>query len=199
MVDTHPQPAYHVGIVALTSPNPDQLTPQLTLLDVKNSLYAHFLVKATFSLTDDQRNFHLGAAYDDPKGQMAAYKTPLLTNALNDMVKIGLLLVLDEEKGIYMLTQPLGTFTQQVTISPYTAHLIAEAFNFFARSTNATDYVANKLAVTDIDINAVMQICFSLRDKLDKMHEIMANNFGPEGGDGEDTPGLGGPGPYGMN
>ncbi len=151
----------------------DTDTPQLTLLEIKNHLYVHFLGKTTFSLNEDLRFVKLGVAFDDPKGKMHAYKAPLIVTALDDMVKVGLLLVLDTAQGVYMLTQPIGTFTQKVDISPYTAHLVAEAFNFFARQNQQAAYMANKLCISDVDINSVAQMCFALRDQIDDLHEQM--------------------------
>ncbi len=166
-------------------PVPDKLPP-LTLLDVKNHLYTRFLLYTTFNLKADIGEVTMGVAYDDPKGIMAAYKEPLLRTALEDMVKSGHLMVLDQVNGVYMLTQPLGTFNQTVVISPYTANLIADAFNFFARSTNPTPYIASKLAITDAEINAVAQICFAQRDELDEMYEDMMGD--DEDGDDDDMP-----------
>ncbi len=107
------------------------------------------------------------------------------------MVKMGLLLVLDASHGTYMLTQPLGTFTQTVQVSPYTAHVVADAFNFFARG-SPTTYVANKLALTDSDIQAIALIAFALRDQIDNMGEHIdeleemmdLDEDGPEGDEG---------------
>lgn len=191
-----------MSIVALpTSPDQPSATPQLTLLEVKNHLFVYFLSKTTFSLADDLGAIRLGTSFDDPKGKMGTYKAPLIVCALDEMVKAGLLLVLDATHGIYMLTQPLGTFTQTVQISPYTAHMVADAFNFFARATSGAGYVANKLAISDTEIQALAQIAFSLRDQIDDMAEEMygdgEGDDSPEGG--EDTPSLGGGGPYGMN
>jgi hypothetical protein len=148
------------------------------------------LGKTTFDLKEDLRGVQLGAAFDKPEGKFHRFKAPLIVAALDEMVKLGVLLVLDASNGTYMLTQPLGTFTQTVQLTPYTTHLVADAFNFFARGT-PTSYVANKLAVTDTDVQTIALICFSLRDQIDELHDLLAqHDIDPEGGD-DDFPPLG--------
>lgn len=166
------------------------ITPQITLLDIKNVLYMHFLARSTFSVQDDEGLLGLGKAYDEKDGKMAQYKGALIKQALDDMVKGGFLLELDKVKGVYMLTQPLGTFNQSVVISPYTANLVADAFNFFARQTGPSPYVANKLAITDTEVMAIAQLVFAFRDELDEIYEGMDD--GDEAGD--ELPPFGSPG-----
>ncbi len=194
LVDSAPQRGYHDRIVASSSTPPTPPAPQLTLLEVKNHLFVHFLSNTTFSLSEDLRGIHLGASFDDAAGKLHPYKAALVISALDEMAKQGILLVLDAGHGTYMLTQPLGTFTQTVQLSPYTAHLVSDAFNFFAKG-SPTTYVANKLAVTDSDVQAVALIVFALRDQIDEMgaridqlEEMLED--GPEGGDGGYTPGC---------
>ncbi len=163
------------------------------MLDVKNALYSHFLAKTTFSVREDAKLVGLGHAYDARDGVMSQYKLPLLRAALDDMVKVGILLALDQEAGVYMLTAPLLSFNQQVVISPYTANLVADAFNYFARTTGGTPHVANKLAITDVEINTVAQIVFAFRDEADELHDML----GGEGDDGENPP-MGGFSPGGT-
>ncbi len=164
------------------------------MLEVKNHLYVHFLKQTTFTLAEDLRGIRLGAAFDDPKGKLHAYKAPLVVTALDEMVKVGLLLALDASHGTYMLTQPLGTFTQTVQVSPYTAHLVADAFNFFARGTGPATYTANKLAITDTEVQALALLAFSLRDQVDdlqdQIEEMMDDPDQGPAGAGDFTPGC---------
>jgi hypothetical protein len=183
-----------------STPTPPE-APQLTLLEVRNHLFVHFLQKTTFNLAEDLRGIKLGADFDEPSGKLHPYKSALVVAGLDELVKNGVLLVLDASHGTYMLTQPLGTFTQSVQVSPYTAHLVGDAFNFFARG-SPTTYVANKLALTDSDIQAVALIVFALRDQLGEMAEqieeleqmLNLDGDGPEGDEdgfpplGADTP-----------
>ncbi len=171
----------------------DQPLPPVTLLDIKNHLYGHFLTKTTFSLKDDSASVGLGPHYDVPQGSMSTYKPILLRAALEEMTKAGWLLCLDAVVGLYMLSAPLAAQAQQVVISPYTANLIADAFNYFARATGPTPHVANKLAISDIEMNAVASMVFAFRDEADELHEMM------EGGpDDEDGPNLGAHSPHGT-
>lgn len=163
----------------------------MTLLDIKNHLYAHFLSHASFSLTED--TLALGGAYDTPKGKLATYKEPLLRAALGDMEKAGLVLNVDVARGVWVLTQPIGSAVQQVLISPYTAQLVGDAFNLFARGA-AMSVSANKLAITDADINAVTQVAFMLHERVTMLEEQLddlldgADGFGPAGGGNEGMP-----------
>ncbi len=160
----------------------DHPLPPLTLLDIKNALYSHFLQKTTFSLKDDSALVGLGPHYDTPAGSMSTYKPILLRAALDEMTKAGWLLALDQVNGIYILSAPLEVQAQQVVITPYTANLLADAFNFFARQTGPVSHVANKLAITDMVVNAVAQMVFAFRDEADELHEMMEGD-GPDSDD----------------
>ncbi len=138
----------------------------MTLLDIKNHLYAHFLGQSTFSLNTDLPKVQLGASYDDPGAPLADTKKIMFTAALVDMEKAGYLLVV--KPGIYMLTQPIMSFVQTITVSPYVASLLADVFNIFARDTDQS-YRSNKMAITDAEIGALAQICLGLKSELDTL------------------------------
>ena len=173
MVDTLTLPVYHKGIVALS---PSAATP-VTILDIKNHLYAHFLGATMFSLRDDLKTIQLGKIYEKG-GDLAAHKVGLVKAALEEMEKAGLVHCLDREVGVYVLTQPLASQYQQVVVSPVTANMVAEVFNTFARETGQTDYLANKLAISDIDISTVARVAIMLHDRLLDIEEEAEGNMG---------------------
>lgn len=172
-VDTLTLPVYHEGIVALS---PSAATP-VTILDIKNHLYAHFLGATTFSLRDDLKTVQLGKVYDKG-GELAAHKAGLVKAALEEMEKAGLVHCLDPEAGVYVLTQPLTSLHQQVVVSPVTANLVAEVFNTFARETGQTEYIANKLAISDIDIATVARVAVMLHDRLVELEDELEGDMG---------------------
>jgi hypothetical protein len=137
----------------------------VTLLDIKNHLFSHFLRQTTFSLKHDLVNVRIGE--DSP---LEPYKEALYRAALDDMEKAGLVLPLDKVNGYYILTQPINTFAQQVVVSPGTAELIADLIDMCGDMVGYDDYTPNKLAITDADISAVGQICFALMDELNGEH-----------------------------
>lgn len=193
-VDSCPQPTYHDPIVALPQPSvPLPTPPRLTLLEVKNVLYGHFLGATSFGLKDDLDRLQLGAPYDDPKGLYHTERDSLVRAALDDMASIGLLVALGDT---YLLKAPLGTFNQSVIISPYTAAMVADIFNEFARQTQGVGYTANKLAISDTEIHALAHIVFTLRDQLDEMYEQM--DMDDEDGPGGE-PNMGSGDPYGWH
>jgi len=158
----------------------------VTLLDIKNHLYAHFLVKSTFSLKEDLGEIRLGAAYDDAAkgGVLVGQKEPLFRAALGDMERAGLILCLDQVAGLYVLTQPLTSLPQSVLVAPLTAHLVAELINGMGERTGFLNgggqYVTNKFAITDGDILAIVQICHALSDEVDELYEMLDDGPPPD-------------------
>ncbi len=155
---------------------------------MKNVLYGHFLGHTSFSLKDDLPTLELDKKYDDVTSVLYAYREPLVRAALDDMAQIGLLCPLGDT---YVLKAPLGSFNQSVVISPYTASMVADAFNHFARQVNGVPYTANKLAITDTEVQVLAQIVFQLSEQIDDMAEQMMAE--------DDEPGLGGGDPYGFH
>ncbi len=154
----------------------------MTLLDIKNHLIGHFLSQSTFSLRDDLARVRLGGAYDEALakgGALAERKEPLFRAALEDMARSSILLELDKVNGVYILNQPLNTFNQTVTVSPITAHNVAELINGFAPMIGREDHVCNKLSITDMDLNALVQLCLAFRGQLD---DLLDDLEGEDGG-----------------
>lgn len=159
--------------------------PTLTLLDVKNHLFAHFLTQSTFHMVNDLKKVKLGAAYDDgDQGVFKAFKEQMFRAALNDLEDTKLVALLDDDT--FVLTQPLTTFSQQVTISATTANVMADLLNASARESGVTEYVTNKLGITDSDISTIVSLCMVYRKALDDI----TNQIDGDGPD-EFTPGLG--------
>ncbi len=162
----------------------------MTLLDIKNALYLHFLQKTSFCVNDDSAAITLGGVYDDPKGKYAQHKPSLLRAALDDMAKQGVCLCVDAETGLYVLTQPIGSYSQTVVLSSYTANLIGDAFNLFARETGQP-IVANKLAISDTEISCIGQVALALHERVqgleDELEDLMDDMGMPPGPGGPDS------------
>ena len=166
----------------------------MTLLDIKNHLYAHFLVKSTFSIKEDLGSVGLGAAYDNAVKDsiLADKKEPMFRAALAELEKADMILCLDSAADTYVLKQPLTAAPQAVVIAPLTAHRVAELINDFGRRTgfltNPHQYATNKFAITDGDIGAIVQICYTLSDEVDHLIEMLED--GPPTGDDDDAGGY---------
>ena len=151
----------------------------MTLLEIKNHLYSYFLGQTVFDIKGNINDIKLGSVYDDKDGKMFVHKETLIRSALADMVKSNILIILDE--NVYMLTQPLNCVNQAVSLSPYTCSLVAHAFNSFTRQASGVPYVANKMAITDIEIQAVVHVCFAFYQQIEEMSERIEELS--EGGD----------------
>ena len=153
----------------------------VTLVDIKNHLFSHFLTSTVFDLTTDISTIKL------PKGALTdgldKQKDALFKAALEDFKRVNIVAELGQTgSGIYILTQPLNTFTQTVSITPMTAEMVADLINDVGQMLTGRKYVSNKLGLTDTDIQMLCNMCHNLLDE--SMHFD-----GEEGPDGP-TPGA---------
>jgi len=146
----------------------------MTLLDIKNHLFSHFLSESTFSLQDDVATLKLPK--QDVTEILTTHKAALVKLALEDMTKQGI--CAEAAPGLYILTQPLNSYSQSVTLNPMVIEMVTDLVNGFGEAledpnSESEPYVANKLAISADDIARLCHICHVLLD---------------ENGDGQDTP-----------
>lgn len=133
----------------------------MTIVDIKNALFTHLFTSNTFSLADDVASLGLN---DKELGEtLAQHKVGLVRAALEDMAHAGILVPIAE--GVYVLTQPLNAFSQQVVISPLAAEMVADMVNGWHAGLDGPPYTANKMTITTYDIET---LCHYLHFMLDE-------------------------------
>jgi len=130
----------------------------VTLVDIKNALFSHFLTETTFNLKEDADSIQLDI--NDIDKAFLDNKDKLFIAALDDYIKSGVLV--EVSSGLYMLTQPINSFNQSVILSPITSEMVADLVNLFSKDEG---YVANKMALTSDDITMLCHFCHSLLDE----------------------------------
>lgn len=136
-----------------------------TLVDIKNHLFSHFLTDPVFRIKTDVASIKL-----DKKQlgkELVGQEEDLFRAALEDFKRVNIVSELGATgSGVYILTQPLNTFNQTVTITPMTAEMIADLINGPGRVlTGNKRYTANKLGLTDSDLQMVVSMCHMLLDE----------------------------------
>lgn len=133
----------------------------MTIVDVKNALFTHLFTSPTFSVADDVATLGLD---DKALGEtLVKHKDGLIRAALADMAEAGILAPVSD--GVYVLTQPLNTFNQQVVMSPLAAEMVADFVNEWHQGMDGPPYTANKMAITTYDIET---LCHYLHFLLDE-------------------------------
>lgn len=136
----------------------------LTLVDIKNHLFSHFLTESTFSLADDVAS--LKFAKQDTTEALNTHRSTFVKAGLDDMVKQGILV--EASSGLYLLTQPLTGYSQSVTLDPMTIEMITDLVNGFGEALQGEGeevYTVNKMAITAMDVARVCHLCHVLLDE----------------------------------
>jgi hypothetical protein len=133
----------------------------MTLVDVKNALFSHFLVSHTFSLKDDVSSLQLDTS-GDGEG-LVAHLDAIVKAALDDFARTGMVAIIAPD--LYILSQPLDTFQQQVTLTPMAAEMVTDLVNEYMTCIDGPRYVANKLSLTSHDIEILCHYCHFLLDE----------------------------------
>lgn len=132
----------------------------MTLVDIKNALFSYFLTETTFNIKEDASSILLDTK--DVDKEFVEHKEALLTAALMDLVRIGVLIEVVPGGGLYMLTQPISTFSQAVNLNPIASEMVADLVNLYV---DDEGYKANKMALTSEDIITLCQFCHFLLDE----------------------------------
>lgn len=129
----------------------------MTLVDIKNALFSHFMSDSVFTLADDIASLGLDDKELGPA--LAPHREALVKAGLDDFARVGILL--EVSTGTYILTQPISVMTQQVILSPLAAEMVADLVNEFTDG----PYQANKLGITTTDIERLCGFCHFLLDE----------------------------------
>ena len=133
----------------------------ITLIDIKNALFSHFITETVFNIKEDCAA--IGLSDKDLGESLVGLRESLFKAALDDFVRLGITAELSP--GVYILTQPVNTFSQPVNLSPMAAEMIADLVNGFGEGTEGSQYVVNKLGITSFDIERLCHFCHFLIDE----------------------------------
>ena len=133
----------------------------MTLVDIKNILFSHFLTETTFNLNEDLASIKLD--FKDLDESVANNKTGLFRAALEDFVKSGILVNIGD--GLYILSQPIDAFNQNLTLAPVVAEMVGDLINDVGTELGMTNYTANKLGITSDDIGVLCQMVHLLLEE----------------------------------
>lgn len=149
----------------------------MTLVDAKNAVLSHFLNAEVFSTTDDLASIQLDDK--DMGKELSGHKEKLVAAALLDLVRLGL--ITDLGSGMYILSQPIDSFIQPVTLTPIAAEMVTDIVNEVCEP-NDGKYRANKMALTSFDIEEVCRLCHFLLDEGNDGDEDDNDRLGRSGG-----------------
>ena len=136
----------------------------LTLVDIKNHVFSHFMAEPTFNVAEDVAAIKLPK--DDITETVEHNKVALFKTALQELARNGIVAeVTGTDGNVYILTQPLNTYTQQVVISPMVAEMVGDLVNGFSEALDdegGDKYVANKMNISGEDVARLCHICHML-------------------------------------
>lgn len=137
----------------------------MTIADVKNRLFSHFMTDSTFVVEEDIAG--LGITDEELGASLVPHRNTLVRRGLEELTKAGVLTELSSEA--YVLTQPLDLYIQPVTVTPTTAEMVADLVDVWSEITNS-NHTATKLTLQSGDIEAVCMLC----------HFLLEENRGPQ-------------------
>jgi len=137
----------------------------MTLVHVKNLLLSHLLQNNTFSIQDDTPTIDFGK--DEDTEELNPFKEKVVRLAVKELEQVGILKLVDADTELYLLSQPVNSFVQQVSISPLCAEMLADTVNAFVRGTDIDGVVCNKLSVTEGDIMALIHVFHMMLEDMD--------------------------------
>ena len=135
----------------------------MTLVDVKNVLFSHFITDSVFSLKDDVAPIKFPPKVEDEI--CAQYREQIFKAALDDFTKAGL--TSEVGPGVYILSQPLDTLNQTVQLSPMVVEMITDLLSTImvpSEDGEGEPYQYNKFALSNDDLGALCSLCHELMD-----------------------------------
>lgn len=138
----------------------------LTLIDVKNHLFSHFITESTFSVADDLASIKLPE--DELTETLTTHKAAIFKTALKELAANGIITEVEGTSGgVYVLMQPITSYPQTVTISPIVAEMVGDLVNEFSDEIDGSNdegfkYVCNKMNLSNEDIARLCQLCHML-------------------------------------
>jgi hypothetical protein len=158
----------------------------MTILHAQNALLRHFVKNDTLIFERDLDGINLfGSAESekaisaDERSDINAIKGRLVEVAVTRLVENKIVSKIQD--GVFMLNAPIGTFSQDVSLSPEAASIVADVVNMWrGRDEDDNDEpLCDMSAITEVDIMDLVSIC------MDLMEESVENNGGNHAEEGQ--------------
>lgn len=123
----------------------------MSILQVKNQLVSFFFSHDVFEFEKHQ----IEVTFDK---ETADFREQILAAALGELETVGIVkkMVMDGRTA-WILTQPIHSFTQQVTVGPMVADQIASAINFM-NEMEEIDILCDKTKIDEQDLLRLVSI-----------------------------------------
>lgn len=139
----------------------------MTLIEIKNYIFTHLMTESTFSLADDIASIKF--AKDELTETFVQHKVGIFKTALSDLAKQGIISEIEGSPGVYILAQPLNSYSQTVILPPIVAEMVGDLVDGFADALSGEDegdhYTVNKMQITGDDIGRLCHICHMILDE----------------------------------
>lgn len=125
----------------------------MTITDIKNQILSFFSNEDMFVLDGPE------AKQIELNDKSEPYREELLRSALVELEIAGIVKrVSSPESTAWILVKSFGSFTQQVTLSPYTIEWIANTINSYLAANDKTEDICDKSNITEKDIVNLLHI-----------------------------------------
>lgn len=125
----------------------------MTLSDIKNQLFSHFLKKDYFSISEHADSITVASDFLESKEK-------LIAATMEDLIDIDIVAPLDD--GRWILKAPIISIPQTVQIGGTTAELIADFVNSYRDANNIKGDLCNKFQISERDIVNLLQISHAI-------------------------------------
>lgn len=137
----------------------------MTLVEIKNQLFTHFLKSNTFSLSTDLKRIKVDKDQDD-------HKHDIILTVLRKMEQEGKVQIVNplnlDKPIIAVLSNPWTYDVQQVLIGNQTAELVAEIINQYREASGITEGLVDKTQITEGDIQTLAIITAQMLNAQDE-------------------------------
>lgn len=134
----------------------------MTLLQVKNQLINYFLSFDTFEFEKNQ----LEVVFDK---ETADFREPMLVAAFAEFEAAGIVKRMAiEGREIWVLTQPINAFIQQVNVGPHVANMLASTIDGINELEEVDSGTCNVMKVGEDDLMRVIMFANEMLDVVEK-------------------------------
>lgn len=134
----------------------------MTLVEVRNQVITVLLKNNMFIMQNDLK------AIKVPK-VLSEIKQSLVESSFELLQEAGYVKKINSEKGLYwILEKDIASKEQSVVITPYTAEAVANVINQYREAMNIKNGEANKLSITEDDLQSLIVICSTLLNNVEK-------------------------------
>lgn len=133
----------------------------MTISDIKSQLIGHFLTKDSFVLAEDFSKIEFPPEFADNKRE-------ILISAMDDLEELKIVSRIENEKKLvgWLLSAPIGSNGQEVSITLPLAQHISETINIYLKQNNIPNNTCDPLNITEKDLWTLLTI----------LHDVFENN-----------------------